>query len=107
MTDTKQLLEDLKNCMNEATKSDNKDAVFVSIPLKDMPTVIEAIEKQTPKKPILIGDGYADGCMVYDFWKCPFCENSFEVDFQEYDCCPNCGQKIDWRVPDDSASETE
>lgn len=82
-------------------------AVFVSIPLKDMPTVIEAIEKQTAKKPQLIGDGYADGCIVYDFWKCPFCENSFEVDFQEYDYCPNCGQKIDWRVPDDSASETE
>lgn len=107
MKDTKQLLEALKNCMNEAAKSDDKDAVFVSIPLKDMPTVIEAIEKQTAKKPQLIGDGYADGCMVYDFWKCPFCENSFEVDFQEYDYCPNCGQKIDWSESDDYSSETE
>lgn len=36
MNENRQLLYDLKNVMKEAEKPDNKDAVFVSIPLKNM-----------------------------------------------------------------------
>ena len=56
----------------------------------------EALEKQIPKKPYLEGDGYADGQLVYDTWICPCCEKHYEVDYEEYDHCPNCGQAIDW-----------
>ena len=57
-----------------------------------------AVEKQTAKTPTYEGDGYApDGTFVWDDWLCPHCESRFEVDYDDYDYCPNCGQKIDWR----------
>ena len=65
---------------------------------------MEALEKQIPKKPYLEGDGYADGYLVYDTWICPHCEKHYEVDYDDYDYCPNCGQKIDWSEQND---ETE
>lgn len=60
-------------------------------------TAIEALEKQLPKKPNFEGDGYApDGTFVYDTWECPNCGECYEVDYDDYDYCPKCGQKIDW-----------
>lgn len=54
-------------------------------------------EKQTPKKPNLEGDGYDEqGNLIYDTWICPNCEKHYELDYDEYDYCPNCGQKILW-----------
>ena len=58
--------------------------------------VREAVEKQNPKTPTYEGDGYADGSFVWDEWICPRCGISYEVDYDEYDYCPNCGQHIDW-----------
>ena len=55
----------------------------------------EAKEKQTPKIPNIEGDGYADGHLVYDTWICPNCEEHYEIDYDDYDCCPKCGQAID------------
>lgn len=60
-----------------------------------------AVEKQTAKKPDFEGDGYADGNLVYDTWICPCCEKHYEVDYDDYDFCPNCGQKIDWSEKDE------
>ena len=57
---------------------------------------IEALKRLTPQKPNLEGDGYADGVLVYDTWICPNCEKRYEVDYDEYDHCPDCGQAIDW-----------
>lgn len=58
--------------------------------------VQEAAEKQKPKKPDYEGDGYADGQLVYDTWICPNCHKRYEVDYDDYACCPKCGQSIDW-----------
>lgn len=59
--------------------------------------VREAVEKQKAKKPNYEGDGYApDGTFVYDEWECPNCGKKFEVDYDDYDYCPKCGQAIDW-----------
>lgn len=58
---------------------------------------VEVLEKQISKKPSYEGDGYADGHLVYDVWICPCCGKRYEVDYDNYDHCPNCGQKIDWR----------
>lgn len=55
-----------------------------------------AVEKQKAKKPDFEGDGYADGNLVYDTWICPCCGKHYEVDYDDYDFCPNCGQKLDW-----------
>ena len=56
----------------------------------------EAMEKQTPKEPDYEGDGYSNGQLVYDTWVCPCCEQRYEVDYDDYEYCPKCGQHIDW-----------
>lgn len=82
--DEKKLWEDaLKNVLEEYGLT------------KDM-SLKDCVEKQVAKKPSFEGDGYADGYLVYDTWICPCCEKHYEVDYEEYDFCPNCGQKIDW-----------
>ena len=55
-----------------------------------------AVEKQTAKKPDYEGDGYSDGHLVYDTWICPCCGKHYEIDYDDYDFCPACGQCIDW-----------
>lgn len=55
-----------------------------------------AVEKQKSKKPDFEGDGYADGHLVYDTWICPCCGKHYEVDYDDYDFCPNCGQRLEW-----------
>lgn len=64
--------------------------------IKAIEIAIKALEKQIPKKPDYEGDGYWNGELVYDTWICPCCGKHYEVDYEEYDCCPKCGQKIDW-----------
>ena len=57
----------------------------------------KALEKQIPKKPTFEGGGYADdGGLMYDTWICPCCEKDYELDYEEYEFCPNCGQAIKW-----------
>ncbi|MDD6467145.1 MAG: hypothetical protein PUF50_03080 [Erysipelotrichaceae bacterium] len=56
----------------------------------------ELVDKTIPKKPNLEGDGYWNGELVYDTWVCPSCGKHYEVDYDEYDYCPNCGQAIYW-----------
>lgn len=58
-------------------------------------------EKTAEVRPMqveLIGDGYADGELVYDSGKCPTCGWEFESgdkDWKEPYCC-HCGQKLKW-----------
>lgn len=57
---------------------------------------IYALEKQIPKKPDYEGDGYdEDSNLIYDTWICPSCGKHYEVDYDNYDFCPECGQAID------------
>lgn len=60
-------------------------------------SLLEAGEKQKAKRPDYEGDGYSDGHLVYDTWICPCCGKHYEVDYDDYDFCPTCGQCIDWR----------
>ena len=58
---------------------------------------INALEKQMPKKLTYEGDGYApDGTFIWDEWICPCCGRRYEVEYDDYDYCPDCGQKVDW-----------
>ena len=60
-----------------------------------------------PKKPTYEGDGYApDGTFVYDTWECPNCGEYYEVDYDDYDYCPKCGQKIDWSEVENGRKES-
>ena len=83
----------------EAIKSLENLNLFLCITDSERESVnmaTEALKKQIPKKADLEGDGYWDGQIVYDTWICPCGGKHYEVDYEEYDCCPNCGQKIDW-----------
>ncbi len=63
----------------------------------------EYCQKEIPPKPTFDGDGYApDGTAVWDEWICPCCGSRYEVDYDEYDYCPNCGQRIDWAEVNES-----
>lgn len=63
---------------------------------EDRELIAEALEKQIPKKPNYEGDGYWNGELVYDTWICPGCGKDYEVDYDNYKYCPECGQAIDW-----------
>lgn len=56
----------------------------------------EAVERRKAKRPDYEGDGEADGYPVYDTWICPHCGEHYEIEYEEYKCCPKCGQEIDW-----------
>lgn len=57
----------------------------------------EAREKQIPKAPDYEGDGYDNkGELIYDTWICPNCGEKYEVDYDDYEHCPKCGQAIQW-----------
>lgn len=78
---------DLDNCNSEELKS----------------LLREYCQKEIPQKPTFEGDGYApDGTAVWDEWICPCCGSRYEVDYDEYDYCPNCGQRIDWAEVNES-----
>ena len=63
---------------------------------------IKALEMRVPNQPDFEGDGYDDdGEIIFDEWLCPCCETRYEVDYDDYKFCPNCGQAVDWRVEDD------
>ena len=64
--------------------------------IESIEIAIQALEKQIAKKPTYEGDGYWDGQLVYDTWVCPCCGRSYELDYDDYDYCPNCGQNLDW-----------
>lgn len=65
----------------------------------------EAREKQIPQTPCIEGDGYADGHLVYDTWICPNCEAYYEIDYDDYDYCPKCGQAINKSVIEGSEED--
>ena len=81
--------------IEEAIK-DIKENIQPSAGGKSLEMAIAALEKQMPKKPTYEGDGHWNGQLVYDTWVCPNCEKRYEVDYDNYDHCPNCGQAIDW-----------
>lgn len=88
LSDRKMTTEVLENYMQFEDECVKKGFTFKS--------VIEAREKQIAKKPTYEGDGYdPDGTLIYDTWICPCCDKRYEVDYDDYDYCPNCGQKLD------------
>ena len=55
--------------------------------------IIEALEKQLPKKPIEINDAYTPKIGEFRVAKCPNCGKEVS---DRFDVCLECGQKLDW-----------
>lgn len=54
-----------------------------------------SVEKQTPIEADYEGDNCGEnGDSIYDTWICPTCGEKYEIDFDDYDYCPNCGQRV-------------
>lgn len=95
MTESEKLIRNKAEAI-ECLKSNKPTSGYVMLQ-ESIDMAIKALEKQIPKKPTYDGDGYApDGTFVWDEWICPCCGTRYEVDYDEHDFCPNCGQKIDW-----------
>ena len=94
MTESDKLIRNEAEAI-ECLKSNKPTSGYVMLQ-ESIDMAIKALEKQIPKKPTYEGDGYApDGTFIYDTWICPCCDKRYEVDYDDYDYCPNCGQKID------------
>ena len=61
--------------------------------IKAYSVALNALEKQIPKKPVVVGEEYI---FERDEWEkdyeCPFCGNPYADD----SFCSCCGQKLDW-----------
>lgn len=54
-----------------------------------------SVEKQTPIEADYEGDSIdEDGNYIYDTWICQTCGEKYEIGFDDYDYCPNCGQRV-------------
>lgn len=74
----------------------NRDADYAMSVVEAIEIAKVALEKQIPQSPTYEGDGYSNGQLVYDTWVCPCCGQTYEVDYDDYEYCPKCGQHIDW-----------
>lgn len=56
------------------------------------------LPEQQSKTVLYRGDGYADGCMVYDMAECPNCGYEYEDGDKDLGLpfCPGCGQSLIW-----------
>ena len=90
-------IKNLKDILDECTESEEAVCYVTYVNAPDLEMAIKALEKQIPKKPTYEGDGYApDGMFIWGEWICPCCGRRYEVDYDDYDYCPDCGQKLDW-----------
>lgn len=92
--------EKLKQCY-EKVMEDGKKKQYAVEKYEDTGLTPEQVqelkERGTAKRPDYEGDGYDnEGNLIYDTWICPNCEEHYEVDYDRYDFCPNCGQRLDW-----------
>ena len=78
-----------------------------SMLIEALEMAINALKKDIATQPDIEGDGYADGHMVYDTWICPKCGRDYEMEYQEYERCPHCGQLIDWSIKEEYVEEEE
>ena len=63
---------------------------------------IDALEKQMGKKV----ERYSCNTIGEMTFNCPSCNLEYYVtDYEDFNYCPNCGQKIDWRVEERNEKE--
>ena len=85
-----ELAKKLKDGVTESDIFDEEGKELISM-------IIDALEKQTSKKPTLWGDGYADGELIMESYECPECGCIYDFDTNgKLKFCSECGQALDW-----------
>ncbi len=85
-----ELAKKLKDGVAESDVFDEEEKELISM-------IISALEKQTPKKPTLWGDGYADGELIMESYECPECGCIYDFDTDgKLKFCSECSQALDW-----------
>ena len=89
----KDLAEDYRMVLHEAESMGcNKIKALYNIPLKNMEMIVQALEKQIPKKPIKSENQVVRYVNTY---YCPTCELGITgTNIAKW--CYHCGQKLDW-----------
>ena len=84
----KDLAEDYRMVLHEAKSMGcNEIKALYNIPLKNMEMIVQALEKQIPKKPYKDNENG-----IYEKEYCPKCHRSLFPN--DHHCI--CGQKIEW-----------
>lgn len=96
-TDIQSAMMDLQEYIGSGAYNGSEPPIYLSTAT----LAIEALKKQIPRKPSYSGDGYADGHLVYDTYECPYCGKKYEVDYDNYTYCPECGQKLDMTMEEE------
>lgn len=88
----KSAVETLSELSGEYDKADEV-GFAIDIAIK---TMKQFDDRLIPKKPFYQGDDYSGDEVVYGTWVCPCCGKVYELDYDDYKYCPECGQAIDW-----------
>ena len=94
----KDLAEDYRMVLHEAKSMGcNEIKALYNIPLKNMEMIVQALEKQIPKKPTPIDyEKYIDvidnARLLRGAYWCPNCKRVVKSG----SFCNDCGQKLDW-----------
>lgn len=96
----KQLADDYSAVLKEAKSMGcNEIKMLYNIPLKNMEMIVQALEKQIPKKPTIIDYKKYIGTLknaefLRDAYWCPNCRQAIKCGT----FCNKCGQRLDWIV---------
>lgn len=67
-----------------------------------------AMERLKSKTPDIWGDGCdKKGNIIYDMYSCPSCGKNYEIEGEQYNHCPECGQAIDLSALEEAGGESD
>lgn len=68
----------------------------------------DLVNRATKTKPEYWSDSVEeDGQIIFDHWNCPSCHHEYELDYEQHDFCPHCGQAIDWTWDNEEEEEED
>ena len=91
MSNEQEIIDELQECLDIG--NNDKIALYP----EEVQMCIDALEKQIKKKI----ERYSCNTIGEMTFNCPSCNLEYYVtDYEDFNYCPNCGQKIDWNEED-------
>lgn len=96
MNNEQEIIDELQECL------DIGDNDRIALYPEEVQMCIDSLEKQIAKKI----ERYSSNIVGEITFNCPSCNLEYYVtDYEDFNYCPNCGQKIDWRVEERNEKE--